>query len=169
MGKGTSWQTYNSRVLLNTPVYYIGLHFAIRGEKHRKLRHNPSQIQLVEPTGGTLYLVFMADVSKTNQGGPQHLKQVPKQVVHHLNAEAPECCLVQLFLLYNSKCYKNRPEDAFYLKPLVKPRGDVWYTCMYTMFVCCWPQHSFQDHPLPIKAGLEGNYTNHSLRATAAT
>ena len=67
-----------------TLVYYIGLYFAIRGREHQKLRHNPSQIQFVEPVGGTLYLVFTEDVSKTNQGGLQHCKKVPKQVVHHV-------------------------------------------------------------------------------------
>ena len=88
---------HNSQVLLDTLVYYIGLYFAIRGGEHRKLRHDPSQIQLVEPAGGMPYLVFTEDASKTNQGGLQHRKKVPKQVVHHLNTEAPDRCLVQLY------------------------------------------------------------------------
>ena len=121
---------HNPQVLLDTLVYYIGLYFAIQGGEHRKLRHDPSQIQLVEPAGGMPYLVFTEDVSKTNQGGLEHRKKVPKHVVRHLNAEAPERCLVRLYQLYNSKCPRNRPNDAFYLKPLAKPRGDVWYTCM---------------------------------------
>ena len=85
--------------------------------------------------------------------------------MHHLNAEAPERCLVRLYQLYNSKCPRNRPNDAFYLKPLAKPRGDVWYTCMPV-------GHNLLSKTIPrlFKAvGLEGNYTNHSLRATSAT
>ena len=35
-----------------------------------------------------------------------------------------------LYQLYNSKCPRNRPDDAFYLKVLGKPQGDIWYTCM---------------------------------------
>ena len=65
--------------------------------------------------------MFMEDVSKMNQGGLQHRKKVPKQVVHHLNAEAPERCLVRLYQLYNSKCPVNRPDNTFSLKPLGKP------------------------------------------------
>ena len=156
---------HNPQVLLDTLVYYIGLYFAIWGGEHRKLRHDPSQIQLVEPAGGMPYLVFMEDVSKTNQGGLEHRKKVPKQVVHHLHAEAPERCLVRLYQLYNSKYPRNRPNDAFYLKPLAKPRGDVWYTCMPV-------GHNLLSKTIPRlfkAAGLEGNYTNHSLRATSAT
>ena len=156
---------HNPKVLLDTLVYYIGLYFAIRGGEHRKLRHNPSQIQLVEPVGGTPYLVFKEDVSKSNQGGLLHRKKVPKQVVHHLNAEAPERCLVRLYKLYNSKCPRNRPNNAFYLKPLEKPRQDVWYTCTPV-------GHNLLSNTIPRlfkEAGLKGNFTNHSLRATSAT
>ena len=87
---------HNPQVLLDALVYYIGLYFELWGGEHWKLRHNPSQIQLVKPAGGMPYLVFTEDVSKTNQGGLQHRKKVPKQVVHHLNAEAPEHYLVRL-------------------------------------------------------------------------
>ena len=58
---------HNPQVLLDALVYYIGLYFEIWGGEHWKLRHNPSQIQLVEPAGGMPYLVFMEDISKTNQ------------------------------------------------------------------------------------------------------
>ncbi len=67
--------------------------------------------------------------------------------------------------MYNSKCSKNRPDDAFYLRALAKPRGDVWYTCTPV-------GHNFLSksiHGLFKAAGLEGHYTNHSLRATSAT
>ena len=47
------------------------------GTEHRCLRHNPSQIQLYEPPGQRAYLVYREDVSKTNQGGLTHQKQVP--------------------------------------------------------------------------------------------
>ena len=72
------------------------------------------------------------------------------------------CAFIQAV---QQKCPPDRPDDAFYLKPLSKPTGDVW----------------FQSRPvghnvlggvvkrLCESAGLQGHYTNHSLRATAAT
>ena len=73
--------------------------------------------------------------------------------------------IVWLYKLYNVKCPCDRPDDVFYLKPLSKPTGEMW----------------FQPRPvrhhilggvvkrLYTTAGLQGHFTNHSLRATAAT
>ena len=42
--------------LLNTMIYMNGLYFSLRGGKeHRNLRHNPSQIRLVEKPGERAY------------------------------------------------------------------------------------------------------------------
>ena len=152
------------QVLLDTLVYLIGLCFAIRGGEHRKLRHDPSQIQLVDSYSGEC-LVFTEHVSKTNQGGLLHRKKAPKKVIHHENIRNPDRCLVRLYKLYNSKCPTDRPKDAFYLKPLVNPRDDVWYQRMPV-------GHNILSKTVPRlfkEAGLSGYYTNHSLRATAAT
>ena len=119
---------HNPKALLDTMVYYIGLYFAIRGGEHRKIRHSPSQLCLYEPEGQKPYIVYSEDVSKTNQGGLLHRKKSPKQVVHHANLETPQRCLIRLYKLYNSYCPNDRPDKAFYLKPLEKPRKDCWYT-----------------------------------------
>ena len=70
-----------------------------------------------------------------------------------------------MYKLNCEKSPKDRPDDAFYLKPLQKPTEDCWY------------QNRPIGHNLLAgtvkrmceKAGVNGYYTNHSLRATAAT
>ena len=111
------------------------------------------------------YLVYTESVSKTNQGGLLHRKKQPKKVTHHANVEFPERCLVRLFKLYNSKCLKDRPDDAFYLRPLNKPKGTVWYQKSPV-------GHNVLAgtvHRLFKPAGIGGHYSNHSLCATSAT
>ena len=108
-------------------VYYIGLYFALRSrQEHRRLRHNPSQIKLIDTPGTTPYLVY-EDVSKTNQGGC-NIENVKKQVVQYANSDNPQRCLIRLYKMYQSKYPKNRPDGAFYLKPLVDPKISVWYS-----------------------------------------
>ena len=156
---------HSPQALLDTLVYYIGLYFAIRGGEHRQLRFKPSQLQLVEPANASPYLAFTEFVSKTNQGGLLHRKKQAKQVTHHVNVENPDRCLVLLFKLYNSRCPANRPDDAFYLRPISRPKGDVWYQRSPV-------GHNTLANTIPRlfkAAGISGHFTNHSLRATSAT
>ena len=55
-------------------------------------------------------------------------KMCLKQTRMTLSTERrPQRCIVRLYKLYNSKCPPNRPINAFYLKPLLKPTVDCWY------------------------------------------
>ena len=108
--------------LLNTIIYMNSLYFALRsGQEHRNLRHNPCQIQVVERAGERSYLVYTEDVSKNNPRGIKGRKLKPKIVHHHANSN-PDRCFVRLFKKYISLRPTDRPDDAFYLAPLKKPR-----------------------------------------------
>ena len=64
-----------------------------------------------------------------------------------------------------SKCPKDCPDGAFYLKPLNNPKGDCWF-CKVSI------GHNVLQQMIPNlfkAAGIQGHFTNHSLRATSAT
>ena len=83
----------------------------------------------------------------------------------YANEQDPSRCLVRLYKLYNSKCPEDRPPNAFYLTPLPKPKGNVWYSKA--------PMgHNTLSKivsEMMKEAGFEGHYTNHSLCVTSAT
>ena len=79
--------------------------------------------------------------------------------------DCPQRCPVRFYELYNSLCPSTRPDDAFYLRPLKNYTATVWYesnavgknTLSETVSRLCKA------------AGFSGFFSNHSLRATAAT
>ncbi len=153
--------------LLDTVLYLFGLHFALRaGQEHRNLRFVNSQISLQETTSEAKYLQYMEDVSKTRQGGLRHRRIEPKCVRAYENRSHLSRCIVRLYQKYVS----HRPTDercssAFYLRPLQKPMGIVWYSCQPVGI----NQLAKTVQRLCTAAGLSGRRTNHSLRATAAS
>ena len=81
------------------------------------------------------------------------------------NLKQPERCLLNIYRCYISHCLvENRP-DAFYLRPLDNPKGDIWFSCQavgkQTLATVITNMCK--------RAGLPGFRTKHSLRATAAT
>lgn len=145
----------------------FGLHFALRaGEEHRQLRFVNSQISLCSTTAGDRFLQYNEDVSKSCQGGLKHRRITPKRVRAYETRDNPERCIVRMYEKYIShRPTSGKCSPAFYLRPLVKPSGDVWYSCQ--------PQGMKQltktVQKLCQQAGLSGYYSNHSLRASAAS
>ena len=94
---------HSAQALVDMMVFQMamGLYFALRsGQEHRRLRYHPSQVTLFEPPGGSAYLVYPEDVSKTNQGGIKHMKKVPKEVVHYSNQSNPSWYFVRFYKEY---------------------------------------------------------------------
>ncbi|ESO91764.1 hypothetical protein LOTGIDRAFT_163122 [Lottia gigantea] len=77
----------------------------------------------------------------------------------------PLRCPVRLHEKYIALRPKNGTVDAFYLRPMKMPCSDVWY-CDSPVGI-----HTIQStvKRLCQSAGIIGNFSNHSLRATAAT
>ena len=164
-GRRDYWETATQKCFLIPWYITLGCFFAIGGGEHRRLRHNPSQLRLFEPVGETPYLCFTEDFSKTNQDGLLHRKKAPKEVIHYVNVVNSERCLIRLYKLYKEHCPTDRPDNAFYLKPLEKPRPDCWYTRIAV-------GHNMLSRTVSRlfeEARVSGHFPNHSLRATAAT
>ena len=157
---------HSPQALLNSVFFFNGVCFALRsGDEHRRLRFKECQIQVVEKPGECAYLMYTEDSSKNNQGGLKGRKLKTKEVVHHENTTTPSRCPVRLFRLYNNLCPKDRPENAFYLQPLRKPKQDCWFAAKPL-------GHNPLDSMVKEMckaAGITGYKTNHSLRATTAT
>ena len=161
--------TTSPTVLLHTLVYMVGLYFALRsGSEHRRLWYTPAQIQLIEKLHSRPYLIYQEDISKKNQGGLHSRTKQPKKVIYYANTTNPDRCFIHWHISYKtymSKCPSFRPASALYLQPLQKPKGDIWFSkvlCGHSTLQKIVPE-------LMKAAGVSGYFTNHSLRASAAT
>ena len=70
-----------------------------------------------------------------------------------------------LFASISLKCPQNCPDGAFFSRPKEKPSADVWYACVAV-------GHNALANTvkrLCQESTIDGYYTNHSLRASAAT
>ena len=154
------------KTLLHTMVYVNGLNFALRGGiEQRNLRAGPTSQLSVGSNEEGRFLCYRQDVSKTNQGGLQHRNVSPKIVLAFENLENPERCIVRLYEKYISHLPENTTNTAFYLRPLDKPRGHVWFGAQSV------GRHKLDTVVAEIckDGNLLGYRTNHSLRASAAT
>lgn len=154
--------------LVDTVLYLLGIHLALRGgEEHRRLRRpgfNP-QITISKDTDGETCLIFKEDIkTKTNQGG-LGCREIQPRTTYVYKSENPKRCPVRLYDKYCSLLPKIAKRSELYLHPLAKPMPWMWYAdrAMGINTIRATVKR------LAVSAGLEGKFTNHSLRASSAS
>lgn len=150
--------TDNPQKLLTTLMFYIGLNYALRGgtEHSQLLIDNFHE----NDDDSVTYTEFS---SKNNVAGIKSLSKSPKTVTCYPNIAKPERSLSHLLKIY--KMHRPSNTNKFYLRPLVKPRNNVWFSEQ------CVGLHKIESSMknLMQSANISGYFTMHSLRATAAT
>ncbi len=155
--------------LRDTVLYLLGISCALRGgQEHRNLRCAPydPQVTVCSDSNGEKYLLYCEDArTKANQGGLTGWRHESKTVKVYGNSDTRRD-VVWLFQKYVSLLPKNPKSLALYKYGLRSPKSPVtWYADkpvgvnILKKNVSC----------LTAGAGLCGCFTNHSLRATAAT
>ena len=160
------WETgvigcHSPQALLNAVFFYNGKNFCLRGiAEHLNLRL--SQIVRVSPSRYT-YIEFG---SKNHSGGVSDRSE--GKVVSIVGTNSPHCN-VSILNKYLEKIphAEITPDSKFYLSPLpFTPLGSrAWY------FSDPYARRKLQNmlKVMCQEANVEGNFTNHSLRATGAT
>lgn len=122
----------NPKQLLNTLIYHLGLHFALRAcQEHRDIVFGTdSQISVeMDPVTHIERLKYVERSSKSKSYGIKQCRMEPK-VTYAYAHDDKRRCVVNLFKEYVS----HRPEShdlpgnsSFYLTPIQNPKGPVWY------------------------------------------
>ena len=146
--------------------YYCIHVWALRsGHEHRRLCLD--MLCLVEPRDDRAYIEYTEHGSKNNPGGLKQRKCVNKTVRAYANIEDPSRCFIRLYKYYMSLRPENAPDEAFYLQPerTCKWTTNQWYRprAMGHNSLCKTVKQ------LRAKAGIEGFFTNHSLRRSCAS
>ena len=103
-------------------------------------------------------------VSKTNRGGLHDMMKERKIVWVKLNSEG-RCCPIRIIEKYMSLLPLHRVKFNFYLQSLHKTKPNVWYSTILIGINALLKVVG----TLLRDAGLDGYFTNHSLRGTCAT
>ena len=113
--------------LLDTLVYCLGLNLALRsGKEHRDLR--PDMFQVFESIETGPYLLYTESGSKNHLGGLRDRKRENKSVKIFANQDNLDRCVMRLYTKYRSLRPMNAPADIFYLKPLINPSPECWFS-----------------------------------------
>lgn len=149
--------------LLNALFFKVGLHFALRGCTEQ-YQLKTSNFTLGQNESGAKTLTYREDVTKTLQGGVDHMRITPKVVTVVASDCLNEKCIVNIFERYMTFCPQNRPE-ALYLQPIPRPASSTWFSQQRVGI----NKISKMVKTMMSQIGKAAGYSNHSLRATAAT
>jgi len=117
---------YNPKSLNYTIFYVISQQFGTRGcQEHRQLRIE--NLKFVRtPSGATVFVEWVEGLTKTRQGG---LSKMERRLPQRLFVQGGDRCPVYFLQLLISKRPPNlKNTGPLYLRPLDKPREDVWYS-----------------------------------------
>ena len=156
--------------LRSTVLYLLGVNCALRaGDEHYGLRRpggcTPSQISFETNSMNVKCLVYPEDnVTKTNLGGIRDQKK-ERKIVWIKPSRNVNRCPVRLVAKYINLLSKVGKKPNLYLHSMRKPKPNCWFTTspLGINKVRTVVSQMLKD------AGLDGFFTNHSLRRTAAT
>ena len=151
--------------LQNAAFYTVGKMFCLRGGvEHRALKLSQFK-RMTDPDRYTYY----ENVSKNHNGSFKNLHVKHKVVPLYACPEAGDRCPVRILDEYISKLPQDAlAKDLFYVRPLEKLPSSLsapWYSSVLI------GKHTLNQKVknMCLQAGVSGNKTNHSLRATGAT
>ena len=154
---------YSPQALLHAVFFYNGKNFCLRGiSEHQNLRFS----QIVRISTSPSRYTYMEFGSKNHSGGVGDRSE--GKVVSIVGTDSP-FRHVSILEKYLEKIPRDEitPDSSFYLTPLpFTPLGSrPWY------FRDQYPRKKLQNmlKMMCQEAGVEGNFTNHSLRATGTT
>lgn len=152
----------NPTQLRNTLFYLNGLHFGLRGGEEQAML-SIKQFR-VEEINGKKSLRYVDMATKTFGGGMKCQRIQPKDVRHFENTDSHNRCHIRLFEKFLSK----RPADVdrFYLQSAKNWEDKLQW---YTNRPLGKNQLSAVVKNMCTAVGIQGNKTNHSLKATCAT
>ena len=155
----------NPRQLINTLLYFFGLHFSLRAaQEHRDIEYGEnSQVKLLKSQNGEEYLQYTERISKNRKFGLKCTRLIPK-TTYIYPAENPLRCPINIYKKY----IQHRPESsgkagnaAFYLAIIDTPKTNTWFKSS-PMGI-----HSLQSATKRMLSQVDSGYfTNTSLRRT---
>ena len=158
--------------LCNTVLFMVGIHFRLRGgQEHRAFRRYPKcQIER-EVHDGKDCMVYHEEHLKNNQGGiHSQFYQKPKTVYAFCSGHEPHC-FVHILDRYLELCPPTKFCSGFYLhtKPGWNKEQNFHNNYWYSRFPVGKNVLASTVKNMMEDAGIEGNFSNNSLRATTAS
>jgi hypothetical protein len=144
--------------LNKTLIFLLGIRLTLRSGEHRMLRRNMFRFGIGE--NGSNFFEFTEFVSKSNQGGLNQPKKLPKKIrVYEMDDS--QRCLLKYFKKYLDATASHTIE-ALYLR--VKKDGTGFINAPLGQHIL---ESKFKE--ILASGGFHGRYTLHSMRRTGAT